>query len=150
MAEWMEQDDSRYAHVEVLTRDSVGETFGYRLAGAMPGPQVVVAGTCPTSDQVFDRLLSHPALRQVHGNLVLIQLDALDGMLGDQQMVSPLGEIDRVLVLPWSDEDTASDAIFRRNEEMVLRVCADLGMTAGCEAGPDIGPSERRSGEPLP
>ncbi len=118
-------------YVEILTTERTGTDFAYRLVGASAGPQVAVAGVCPSAGRVFDRLLSIPSLPWMRGNLILIRLDALDNLLGELSSLSPLGEIDQTIILPWTDEGAADDALIRRSYHMVLRACADLGMITG-------------------
>ena len=131
MPRWTKTFETESGYVEVLTSDKDGTPFGYRLVGARTGPQVVIAGTCPTSDVIFDRLMSLPTLPWMRGNLVLIRLDAMDGMLGDLTEISSLGEIDRTLVLPWGDKNCLNETAIRRSYHAVRRVCTDMGMISG-------------------
>jgi hypothetical protein len=55
----------------------------------------------------------------MRGNLILIRLDALDNLLGELSSLSPLGEIDQTIILPWTDEGAADDALIRRSYHMV-------------------------------
>lgn len=117
--------------IEIFTTGRTGTVFGYRLVGALPGPQLVVAGICPAAARVFDRLLSIPTLPWMRGNLVMVQLDALEDLVGDISSMVELGPVDRTIVLPGGTETGGGELLIRRNYHAVLRACADLGMIAG-------------------
>lgn len=115
--------------VNVLTTQSTGAIFGYRLQGAAAGPQLVVAGTCSNAVAAFDRILRIPTLPWMKGTLVLIQLDKLADIDADLSALPNLGAIDRTLILPW-DQNGGALAV-RRSCNQVLRACTDLGMIRG-------------------
>ncbi len=131
MATFTKLKEANCGYVEIMATEQTGTSFGYRLVGASAGPQIVVAGICPSAAQVFVRLLAIPSLPWMRGNLVLIRLDALDNLWGDLSLMSPLGEIDRTLILPWSDIEDTDAELIRRGYLMVLRACAELGMICG-------------------
>ena len=131
MSQSQNPQPSDNAFVETLVLPGSDVPFGLRLNGASAGPQVVVAGTCDAAQTVFDRLLSIPTLPWMRGSLVMIQLETLDGMLGDLSDITPLGPIDRTVVLPWANNVEPDELQIRRNYHMVLRLCADMGMIAG-------------------
>ena len=116
--------------VEVPTANGQQAVFGYRFASDNSGPQIVVAGTCATAEVLVRRLTSIRTLPWVRGSLVLIRLDVLDGLLGDIGKVLPLGEIERVIVLPWIDLDAADKAPLRRAYRAVLQACSDLELVS--------------------
>lgn len=118
-------------YVEVLTAETDGSIFGHRFVSENAGPQLVVASTCATSEVIVKRLMKIPSLPWAKGSLVLIRLDALDGMLGDLGKVSPLGSIDRVIVLPGIDLTAADKAPLRRGYRALLRACVDLELISG-------------------
>ena len=117
--------------VEVLTTQVTGKPFGYRLQGGSSGPQLVVAGVCDMTDEVFDRIMRIPTLPWMRGSLVLIRLNALDDLFTDLARLNPLGTVDRTLVLPWPDDKVLNAFVLRRNYHLILRTCSDLGMIAG-------------------
>lgn len=121
--------DSGY--LEVFSTQRTGKVFGYRLVGASAGPQLVVAGHCEASSDVFERLLDIPTLPWIRGNLVLIRLDALDDLVLDISSIAHIGVVDRTLILPDSGPDVERELMQRRNYHMILRTCAQLGMIAG-------------------
>ena len=123
--------EAKCGYVEVLTTERAGSPFGYRLVGASPGPQIVVAGYCSSAELVFDRLLSNPTLAWICGNLVLINLDLLDDLMSELSSIPRLGTTDQTLILPYIDVGDGDEAIVRHSYHMVLRACADLGMIAG-------------------
>lgn len=131
MSNWKKLAQADFGYIEALTATAKGTVIGYRLVGASAGPQLVVAGICPSSEHVFDRLLSIPTLPWMRGSLVLIRTSALDNLLSDLPSVSVLGEIDRTMVLPFSDTEKADETIIRRSYHQVLRACASLGMISG-------------------
>lgn len=131
MADFKNLTKADSGYVEVMTNEKTGMAFGYRLTGASAGPQLVVAGTCPSAEKVFDRLLAIPSLPWMRGNLVLIRLDALDNLLGDLSSLSPLGPVDRTLVLPLPDAKELDETLTLHSYHMVLRACAELGMISG-------------------
>lgn len=121
--------DSGY--LEVFTIRHTGTVFGYRLVGATQGPQLVVAGHCQASSDVFERLLKIPTLPWMRGNLVLIRLDALDDLVMDISSIAHIGTVDRTVILTDTDQDNSHEALQRRNYHMILRTCAQLGMISG-------------------
>lgn len=131
MSNWKKLAQADCGYIAALTATAKGTVIGYRLVGASAGPQLVVAGICPSSEHVFDRLLSIPTLPWMRGSLVLIRTSALDNLLSDLPSVSVLGEIDRTMVLPFSDTEKADETIIRRSYHQVLRACASLGMISG-------------------
>ncbi len=119
----------------MLLTDRTSTAFGYRLVGAKPGPQVVVAGICPAAEGVFERLLSIPTLRWMRGNLVVVRLDVLDDLVQDISSLAPLGVVDRTVVLPVADTEEGNALRVGRNYHLVLRTCTELGMIAGRGVG---------------
>jgi hypothetical protein len=116
--------------VEVLNDARDARPFGYKIAGARPGPTVVVAGYAPVAHDIFDRLLNLPTLPWLRGSLVLISLDALDVAIVDEELANQIGHVDRTLHLPFSanrDHATAT----REGYWAVLKLCAQLGMISG-------------------
>lgn len=118
-------------YTEVFTTEDTGKVFGYRLVGAAAGPQIVVASTCPSARTVFERLLAIPTLPWMRGNLVLIQLDALEDIARDMSSLTSLGAIDRTVILPCDAVNETKEAVTRRNYHLVLRTCAQMGMITG-------------------
>ncbi|AHD03046.1 hypothetical protein [Leisingera methylohalidivorans] len=131
MSNWKKLAEAGHGYVEALTATADGAVVGYRLVGASSGPQVVVAGICPASEHVFDRLLAIPTLSWIRGILVLIRIEALDNLLSVLPSVLASGEIDRTLVLPFSDAEQADGRVIRRSCHRVLRAWASLGMISG-------------------
>ncbi|MBY6057165.1 hypothetical protein [Leisingera daeponensis] len=131
MSNWKKLSEADFGYTEALTAAADGTVLGYRLVGASAGPQLVVAGICPSTEHVFDRLLSIPTLPWMRGSLVLIRAGALDNLLSDLSSVSVLGENDRTLVLPFTDTDRIDERTVRRSYHQVLRACASLGMISG-------------------
>ena len=123
--------DATAGFVDVLTTENNGRVFGYRLTGATAGPCIVVAGSCGSAMPVFERLLSIPTLPWMRGSLVLVQLDRLDDIPADLGAITPLGPIDRTIMLPWGYAKAPDDLSIRRNYHLVLRACAGMGMIAG-------------------
>lgn len=121
--------DSGY--LEVFCTRKTGTVFGYRLVGATPGPQLVVAGHCAASADVFERLLDIPTLPWMRGNLVLIRLDALDDLVQDITSISHIGIVDRTVILPYGVAAGDTDALKRRTYHQILRTCTQLGMISG-------------------
>lgn len=117
--------------VELFATENSGAVFAYRLVGAAAGPQLVVAGTCPSAATVFERLLSIPTLPWMRGSLVLVRLDALEDVASDVGGLEPLGPVDRTIVLTGAGVGAEDEALARRNYHAVLRACAELGMIAG-------------------
>lgn len=117
--------------IDPLTITSTNLVIGHRLIGASAGPQLVVAGVCPSADEVFQRILSIPTLPWMRGNLVLLRLDRLEDAAEVLHEISYIGPIDRTIFLPWPDTETLSKPLVRRSYHMVLRACAELGMIAG-------------------
>lgn len=136
MTRWERLNENESGFVEVLTTARTGTAFGCRLVGAKPGPQLAVAGVCPSAEIVFDRLLSIPTLPWLRGNLILLRLDVLDDILMELSSLSSMGEIDRTVMLPWVDPDQEDRQTLRRSYHMVLRACADLGMISGRGVAP--------------
>ena len=118
-------------YLEVFSTLKTGRTFGYRLVGASPGPQLVVAGHCGESADIFDRLLQIPTLPWMRGNLVLIRLDALDDLVQDIASIAHIGVVDRTMMLPLGESDRIDEVIQRRTYHSILRTCAQLGMISG-------------------
>lgn len=123
------QADANY--VEVFTCDRDGAVFGYRLVGASAGPQVAVLGSCAAAELAFDRLMNIPTLPWMRGNLVLIQIDALDDSFSQIDALESLGTVDRTITLPQASAVVPTEAEVRQYYQSVLRVCADLGMISG-------------------
>lgn len=123
------QADANY--VEVFTCDGNGAVFGYRLVGASAGPQVAVLGSCAAAELAFDRLMNIPTLPWMRGNLVLIQIDALDAAFSQIDALESLGPIDRTITLPRASAVVPTEAEVRQYYQSVLRVCAELGMISG-------------------
>ncbi|MEL7026450.1 MAG: hypothetical protein AAGO57_04355 [Pseudomonadota bacterium] len=114
--------------VEVLTNPMSGQVFGNRLMGAGPGPQLVVAGFGNDAEETFDHLMSIPTLPWMRGRLILLSLDALSETAMEIDTLSPLGSVDRTMILPT---DASSDDRSGDNARHVLRTMTELGMIAG-------------------
>lgn len=123
--------DAGGRYIDVLTSKNSGTIHGYLLIGANAGPQVVVAGMCSYAVEVFDRLLSTPTLPWMRGNLVMIQLDALEDLEQDTSSLAPLGIVDQTIILPCGESEFTDNRLVRASYHMVLRACAELGMIAG-------------------
>ncbi|WP_286910886.1 hypothetical protein [Roseovarius sp.] len=117
--------------IDPLTITSTNLVIGHRLTGASAGPQLVVAGVCPSADAVFDRILSIPTLPWMRGNLVLLRLDRLEDAAEMLHEIQHIGTIDRTIFLPWPDTEVPSKPLIRQSYHMVLRACTELGMIAG-------------------
>ena len=116
--------------IEDLTDPATGTRIGYRLVGNWRGPQLVVAGHGALADRVFERILAIPTLPWIRGRLVMVRLDAIGEYAGSLELLHPLGEVDRTLMLPFaSSEHFAVDV--REGYQSVLRAAAELGMIRG-------------------
>ena len=131
MTDWNRLRATEAGFVEVLASTETGEPFGHRLIGSRAGPQIVAAGDCEMTDQVFDRLLSIPTLPWMRGNLILIRLNALHDIVENIEALRPVGKIDRTVLLPWSDGSASDARRVTRGYHTILRACTDLGMIAG-------------------
>ncbi|GGE48835.1 hypothetical protein [Actibacterium pelagium] len=123
--------ETENGYLEVFTTQRTGTEFGYRIVGAKPGPQVVVAGHCTSTVKVFERLLAIPTLPWMRGNLVLIRLDALDDLIHDITSIASIGVVDRTVILADSVSEEGDEKLQRRNYHMILRTCSQMGMVAG-------------------
>lgn len=123
-------------YLEVFCTPDTGTPFGYRLVGASPGPQLVVAGHCTASADIFDRLLNIPTLPWMRGNLVLIRLDALDNLVQDIGSIAHIGTVDRTVILPNDADAPLDERAQRRTYHAILRTCAQLGMISGRGVAP--------------
>ena len=131
MTHWRHKPEGDSTFVDVLTCETSGIPFGYRLIGAAPGPQVVVAGIGRIAEQVFDGLMAIPTLPWMRGTLVLVHLDVLDHPAGETALRVPLGPVDRTLKLPWPSQALPEAPLVRQSLHRVLHVCADMGMISG-------------------
>ncbi len=116
--------------VEALTSDKTGEVYGYRLKGRSPGPQVVVAGSFSSASEVYDRLLQIPSLPWMRGSIVLVDLERLEAVAAHEK-IDGIGAVDRTITLPWIDPEVEDDAVVRSVCQMILGICAELGMVTG-------------------
>ena len=122
--------ESRF--VEVLTFGGAATQIGYRLGGAQPGPNVLVAGHAPIADTIYDRVMALPTLPWMYGKLYLIVLDALDkGTIGDPLNFVPEEQIDEVLFLPFCRQSAFADDAAKQGYRTLLKTCARLGMING-------------------
>ncbi|WP_457086156.1 hypothetical protein [Marinovum sp. KMM 9879] len=127
----MTEPEADANYVDVLTNTRDGTVFGYRLVGASAGPQVAVLGTCAAAELAFDRLMHIPTLPWMKGNLILIQLDALDDALSQIDSLVAIGPIDRTITLPRANQGGLSEAEIRHHYQTILRACTELGMISG-------------------
>lgn len=131
MPDWKRPSESDCGYVEVLTTHNTGAVYGHRLVGAAAGPQVLIAGFCPSAEQVFERILSIPTLPWMRGTLLLVRLELLDDLPEDLSSYSGFGKVDHTVVLPWCESCELDETHIRRCYYMTLRTCADLGMISG-------------------
>lgn len=130
MAPHFGDDPATSGYIQVLTTESTGTVYGYRFVGAKAGPQIVVAGHCDSAQEVFDRLIAIPTLPWMRGSMVFVRLDMLDDINADFAALSPLGQVDRTIVLPLADS-TDKERTIRTAYHAVLRAFAGLGMISG-------------------
>lgn len=106
--------------MEVLTSAFSGATIGYRLPGARPGPNVVVATATGLIEPLTDRLAALPTLPWMRGALEIVDLDAIaDGAW------HPFRPIDATLSLL---SHSAGEASAKDGYWTILRLCGRLGM----------------------
>lgn len=126
--------DSKF--VEVLTSERSSTVIGYRLGGASPGPNILIAGHAPIADAVYDQLVGLATLPWMRGTLYLISLNALDGQeIGESLSFVPEDHIDEVLFLPYAGQPEFIEAATKTGYWSILQVCARMGMIDGRGVG---------------
>lgn len=131
MTNWTKPNERESGFVEVLATRHDGIPFGYRFQGHRSGPQLVVAGLCPSAAGVFDRIIQIPTLPWMRGTLTLIMLDAFNDLTGNENQFDPLGPIDRTIMLPAMVNGSSNEGDLKRHYHTVLSACAALGMISG-------------------
>lgn len=117
--------------VEVLTSNMTGDVIGYRLKGAVAGPQLVVAASCAGSEEVFTRLMRIPTLPWMRGQLLFLRFDAPHTASDRLTELEPVGVIDHTIILPWIFDDADKLRSIRQIYVMVLQACTRMGMISG-------------------
>lgn len=117
-------------YIQVLTTNAEGTVLGCRFMGTRAGPHLVLAGHDGMAQELFDRLIAIPTLPWMRGCITMVRLDLLGDIEADLAALSPLGALDRTIVLPLSD-GVSDELAIRRGYHSVLSTCAGLGMISG-------------------
>lgn len=117
--------------IEVLTAESTGKTIGYRLGGARPGPNALVATYAMDMEVLVEKLAALPTLPWMWGSLYLVSLDALDEThSNDVKNCIPDVAFDETIIFPPGNAEVqygqTGDAYVQ-----TLRMCKGMGMIQG-------------------
>jgi hypothetical protein len=125
-------------YIQELAHENRPGHYGFRIGGAVAGPNLVFSGFSPLAGSLFQRLLLLPSLSRLRGQLFLIQIDRVrdDSELERIDAYLPAGTvIDAQMFLPFLNPQGMDAAMIESELKeaywSVLRLCADHGMISG-------------------